>query len=122
MRPSGEGDLLNSCHDHPAEPFEVAGDNKEWSCNFGKPLPAESFLEGCFLWRIGERDFGRGFLPVATSMDSSDEDSCSSPIFSCPFACLCALDLVVGAVYPASEPDSGAGLGGVTLGVAGAAL
>ena len=116
MTPSGEGDLEKSCQLQAAvEPLVLAGDSSDGSCSLGTPLPVESFLEGCFLWRTGERLFGRGLR----SMDSSDEDSCSSFKISCPFPCFCALDLVVGAVYPASDPDSGAGLGEVTLGVAG---
>lgn len=123
IRPSGEGDLENSCQLQAAvDPFVLAGDSRDGSCSLGTPLPVESFLEGCFLWRTGERLFGRGLRPVATSMDSSDEDSCSSTKISCLFPCSCALDLVVGAVYPASDPDSGAGLGEVTLGVAGVVL
>ena len=123
MRPSGDGERENSCQFQAAvEPFVLAGDSKDGSCSLGTPLPVESFLDGCFLWRTGERLFGRGLRPVATSMLSSDEDSCSSSKIPCPFACFCALDLVVGAIYPASEPDSGAGLGEVTLGVAGTVL
>lgn len=123
MRPSGEGDLENSCQLQAAvEPLVLAGDSSDGFCSLGTPFPVDSFLEDCFLWRTGERLFGRGLRPVATSMDSSDEDSCSSSKISCPFPCFCALGLVVGAVYPASDPDSGAGLGEVTLGVAGMVL
>lgn len=122
IKPNGEGDLLNSCQLHvPVEPFD-AGDSSEWSWASGAPLDTWRPSAGFFLWRTGERDFGRGFRPVAMSIDSSDEDVSPSPSArtSCPFACFCALDLVVGAVY--SDLDSGAGLGEVTLGVAGIVL
>ncbi len=84
IKPSGEGERENSAHVHPAAeplvlPFVLAGERPEVSW-YGKPF--NSLRDSGLRRRTGERDFGRGFRPVARSIEDS-EDSASARTSSC---------------------------------------